>query len=69
MIVVSNTSPITNLAAIHHLPLFKELYGQIWIPPAVFRELTEVQTPVPGTEAVQTLDWIQTRSVKNCLLV
>lgn len=39
MIVVSNTSPITNLHAIGELSLLKRLYGQIHIPPAVQQEL------------------------------
>jgi uncharacterized protein len=69
MIVVSNTSPVTNLAAIAQLSLLQNLYGQIIIPNAVFRELTEVESAVPGTQEVQTLDWIQTRQVTDSVLV
>lgn len=36
MIVVSNTSPISNLAAIGRLDLLQQLYGKILIPPAVY---------------------------------
>lgn len=61
MIVVSNTSPITSLAAIHQLDLLRQLYGKIIIPEAVYRELTEVKSPVPGTIEVQTYDWIEVR--------
>jgi predicted HTH domain antitoxin len=32
MIVVSNTSPLTNLAAIDQFHLLEALYGQVWIP-------------------------------------
>ena len=39
MIVVSNTSPITNLAAVSHLDLLQVLYGQITIPDEVRDEL------------------------------
>jgi predicted nucleic acid-binding protein len=39
MIVVSNTSPISNLAAIGQLELLQQLYGNIIIPPAVYQEL------------------------------
>ena len=39
MIVVSNTSPISNLAAIGQLDLLQQLYGTIIIPPAVYQEL------------------------------
>jgi predicted nucleic acid-binding protein len=39
MIVVSNTSPISNLAAIGQLDLLQQLYGTIIIPAAVYQEL------------------------------
>lgn len=42
MIVISDTSTITNLAAIEHLSLLPQLYNQVVIPDAVYRELTEV---------------------------
>ncbi|MDJ0582394.1 DUF3368 domain-containing protein [Crocosphaera sp.] len=70
MIVVSNTSPITSLAAIGQLDLLRQLYGKIIIPEAVYRELTEVNYPVPGTIEVQTCDWIEIKSLgdRNQLL-
>ena len=39
MIVVSDTSPILNLAATNKLHLLRDLYGDIVIPPAVGQEL------------------------------
>jgi len=36
MIVVSDTSPITNLAAIGQLDLLRQLYKSIIIPQAVY---------------------------------
>jgi len=39
VIVVSNTSPITNLAAIGELDLLYRLYGKIVIPDGVWNEL------------------------------
>ncbi len=65
MTVVSNTSPLTNLAAIRQLDLLQQLYTQIVIPEAVYNELTGVETPVPGTREVQDLDWIQVRPLVN----
>lgn len=67
MTVVSNTSPITNLAAIAHLDLLYSLYGKILIPQAVYQEL--ISFNVPGTIEVQTLPWIETRMVVNPKLV
>jgi predicted nucleic acid-binding protein len=69
MIIVSDTSPITSLAAINKLKLLQQLYGSIIIPEAVYRELTEVSVPVPGTREVLSADWIQMRSVVNRSLV
>jgi len=42
VIVVSNTSPITNLAAISQLVLLQQLYGTIVIPQAVYDEMAGV---------------------------
>lgn len=66
MIVVSDTSPITNLAAIGQLDLLRQLYSTIVIPTAVYDEMVAVGKIVPGAVEVQTLSWIQTRSVTNC---
>ena len=68
MIVVSDTSPITNLAAVGQLDLLRQIYGRVIIPEAVFQELTAVGGHHPGAVA-QQLDWIETRSVSNRLLV
>jgi predicted nucleic acid-binding protein len=69
MIVVSNTSPISNLAAIGHLELLQQLYGNIIIPPAVYQELINSGDAEPATLAVQTLDWIQTQPVSDRVLL
>jgi hypothetical protein len=39
MRVVSNTTPISNLIRIHQLPLLAALFGEVWMPEAVAREL------------------------------
>lgn len=68
MIVVSNTSPITNLAAIGQLDLLRQLYQRAIIPEAVYRELTASGGIHPGT-VVQSLNWIETQAVSNRALV
>lgn len=65
MIVVSDTSPITNLAAIGQLDLLRQLYTTIVIPVAVYNEMVAVARLVPGAVEVQTLSWIQTQTVAN----
>lgn len=67
MIVVSNTSPITNLAAVSQLTLLQQLYSSIIIPEAVYKELTDVETLVPGATEVKTLEWIQMQQVTNLM--
>lgn len=68
MIVISDTSPITNLAAIGQLALLRQLYGQVIIPETVFRELTAQDGRHPGA-IVQQLTWIETRAVANPTVV
>ncbi|MBO0349236.1 DUF3368 domain-containing protein [Phormidium pseudopriestleyi FRX01] len=65
MIIVSNTSPITNLAAIGRLNLLQDLYDTILIPEAVNLELTSGGDEIPGSTEVKTLSWIQIQSVSN----
>lgn len=65
MIVISDTSVITNLAAIQHLHLLPQLYNQVTIPEAVYRELADIAPPVPGTLEVQTAPWLEVRQVVN----
>lgn len=69
MIIVSDTSPINNLAAINHLYLLRQLYETVIIPEAVYRELTDPDFPVAGAAEVQAFDWIQTRIVADRTLV
>lgn len=65
MIVISDTSAITSLAAINHLKLLPQLYNQVTIPEAVYRELADIDPPVPGTIEVQTASWLEVRQVIN----
>lgn len=65
MIVISDTSAITNLAAIQQLKLLPQLYEQIIIPNAVYRELVDIEPPVPGSLEVQSVPWIEVKKVSN----
>ncbi|NEP11964.1 MAG: DUF3368 domain-containing protein [Symploca sp. SIO2C1] len=67
MIVVSDTSPITNLSAVGALELLHQLYDRVIIPQAVYDEMASLGYQVPGTVEVQTLDWIENRTVENRL--
>ena len=65
MIVISDTSVITNLAAIQHLQLLPQLYERVIIPEAVYRELADINPPVPGTLEVQFASWLEVKQVFN----
>ncbi|HBL14230.1 MAG TPA: DUF3368 domain-containing protein [Cyanobacteria bacterium UBA11162] len=69
MIVVCNTSPITNLAAVKQLDLLQQLYGYVVIPEAVYGELVGFGDQIPGSQEVQTLSWIERQQVTNIALV
>ncbi|MBK1987426.1 DUF3368 domain-containing protein [Sphaerospermopsis aphanizomenoides BCCUSP55] len=69
MIIISNTSPISNLAAIGQLTLLQQLYGKVIIPQAVYQEILACGSTDPGTLALQTLDWIEVIPVTNIILV
>jgi predicted nucleic acid-binding protein len=65
MKVVSNTSPLSNLCAIGHLNLLRELYEAILIPHAVAQELSVCSNP-DIAQIVQREDaWIQVYQVRN----
>jgi len=54
VIVVSNTSPIINLACVGRLDLLKRLYGQVHIPEAVYQEVVVTGAGKPGAREVET---------------
>jgi predicted nucleic acid-binding protein len=68
-VVVSDTSPILNLACIGRLDLLHALYRQIVIPPAVFHELALADPDAPGAAQVRSADWIAQHPIANKPLV
>jgi predicted nucleic acid-binding protein len=69
MIVVSNTSPIVNLAAVGRLELLRSLYGKVIIPQSVHDEIVIAGAGQPGATEVEAFDWIETRQVADRALV
>lgn len=57
MIVVSDTTAITNLISIEKAGLLRQLYGQVFIPDAVLAELRVKHLEIP--------DFIQNRSISD----
>lgn len=64
MIVVSDTSPITNLAAIGQLELLRQLYKKVVLPEAVYEELTIEPISAGGLEA-KSCQWIEVQKVST----
>ena len=69
MSVVSNASPLINLARIGQFGLLQEVYGQIVIPEAVRNEVINEGAGQPGAAELEQAEWIETRPVSNALLV
>ena len=69
MIVVSNTSPIINLACIGQLDILRQLYGSIAIPESVYHEIAVTGSGAAGSREVQALGWIETKKTTNRLQV
>lgn len=53
MIVVADTSPLNYLALTGNLPLLPALFGRVFIPPAVARELSHPAAPSPCRELIE----------------
>jgi len=71
MPIISNTSPILNLAIIDKLFLLQKQFGEILIPPGVLEEL-RIEEELPGSyiirEAIR-LEWIKVQRVESLSLI
>ncbi len=68
MIVVSNTSPLINLARISQLDLLHQLYGEVLIPEAVRQEAVVNGAGQPGANEIQYPKDLSHRSSLNSTL-
>jgi uncharacterized protein len=71
MPVVSNTSPIMNLAIIGELSLLRDQFEEVLIPGAVLEEL-RVEEKLPGSQSIRDAlkdGWIRIEAVKHHPLV
>lgn len=69
MLVVSNTSPLTNLAAIDQFGLLRDLFGEIHLARGVWRELNAGGIAHPGSPEVANASWVQRHDVPDSPLV
>ena len=70
MLVVSNTSPIANLAFINRLNLLPDQFDRLWIPPAVQAELDHIPNSAAkaSIERASEAGWLMSRPVENLRL-
>ena len=62
--IVSDSGPLISLARVRKLWLLKELFGEVFIPEAVYRETVEKGKGKPGAEEIATARWIKTFPIK-----
>ena len=58
---VSNSSPLIGLSIVGHLEVLRELYDEVWIPPAVRREVVEAgsgRSGSPEVDAAVAAGWM-----------
>lgn len=63
MIVVSDTTPLSELAKVGQLHLLHELFGIVVIPQEVYAEL--ITGDHPAAQQISELDWLEVRSLLN----
>ena len=69
MVVVSDTSPILNLAATGHLGILQGLYTTVVVPDAVIRELLAIGPEAFDGVKLQSLPWVEVRTLGSRTLV
>ncbi len=65
MIVVSDTTPIISLMKARQLELLRQLFGAVYIPEAVYRELTDNEAFSEEARMVQECEFFYVQKVDN----
>ena len=68
MIIVSDTSPISNLLRIGQLSILKNLYSCVIIPQRVYQELRELTKFGIDFTLIESADWIKTQVIVDQVL-
>jgi predicted nucleic acid-binding protein len=66
MIIISDTSIITNLMQVGKVEILPAAFGQIIIPEAVFKELATLEDQL---RVMVSFQWLEVRAVNNATLV
>lgn len=67
MIVVSDTTPLSELSKVGKLDLLQAVFGRVIIPQQVYEELTTGNHP--AVLAVKSALWLEVRSISNNQLI
>jgi uncharacterized protein len=69
MLIVSNTSPISNLIIIGEIALLQQIYPTVIIPPAVHLELTRLPIFQPTMLSLVSTGWLKIQTPRNLQLL
>ncbi|KHG39975.1 MAG: DUF3368 domain-containing protein [Nostocales cyanobacterium LacPavin_0920_SED1_MAG_38_18] len=69
MIIISGTSPLSNLAIVGYLSLLQQIYNKVIIPQGVAEELRNASDEENLIAGVLSLDWIEVIPAKNLELI
>jgi len=65
VIVVCDSTVLIGLSRIGKLELLREVFGQVYIPGGVFKEVSEKGLNRPGAKSIRKADWIKVKEVKD----
>jgi len=65
MIVVTNSTPIISLAKIDKLHLLRDIFGKIYVPNAVYKEVALKGKGRPGSKEIEEAEWVASKEVYN----
>jgi uncharacterized protein len=67
VIIVSDTTPLSELAKVGHLDLLGQVFGRVIVPVEVHREL--LRGNHPASQLIAGCDWLEVKPVQNLLEV
>ncbi len=66
MIVVSDSGPLIHLSRVKKLEVLRDFFSEIYIPDAVYEELTS-KKGMPGYEEVKSYTWIKRKRIDGSI--
>jgi predicted nucleic acid-binding protein len=65
MIIISDTSPVSNLIAIGRLEILKTVFGEIIIPEAVYNEILKIKNFNTDVSSFENATWIRKEEIQD----